>query len=145
MSEIENFLINLSEQLCPISWDGGFAELSRAEQIFVAIWELEAEVNNGGISQYYWNSAGDQASQVPDALEIIGAPAMANIIRRANALFPDDPPADRDARERLLESIGSELNEKFDKLTDEFCEYPENLSALLNDFVLAHRREIRGT
>ena len=144
MSDIENYLIGISDQLCPLSWDGGFANLSKAEQVFVAVWELEAEINNGGFSQYYWNSAGDQGALVPDALETIGAPTMAGIVRRTNALFPNGPSADRDEREAFLSSAGSELDEQFDSLTDEFCAYPENLSTLLNDFVLANRPDIRG-
>ena len=35
--------------------------------------ELEAEINNGGFDQYFFNSAGDKAAEAINALEAIGA------------------------------------------------------------------------
>jgi len=144
MSERESYLIALSEQLCPLSWDGGLASLSPPEQVFVTIWELEAEVNNGGFTQYYTNSAGDHAERAAQSLETIGAPSMAGIVRRANALFPGGPPRDRDQRSDVLQSLGVELEESLDRLTERFCAYPEDLSELLYRFVRSHCEAIRG-
>ena len=145
MSGHEDYLIALSEQLCPISWDEGLSSLSPSEQIFVTVWELEAEINNGGFSQYYFNSAGDNAKAVVEALEAIGAPLMAGIVRLANALFPEGPPSDQDERTDLLNSLDSETEEALDGLTGEFCAYPENLSDLLHEFVQEHQDAIRGS
>jgi hypothetical protein len=36
-------------------------------------WWVEAEVNNGGFNQYYWNSAGQFANEAPDAFAYFGA------------------------------------------------------------------------
>ena len=41
---------------------------------------LEGEVNNGGFHQYFYNSAGDRTAETIQALEIIGAFAMADIV-----------------------------------------------------------------
>jgi len=142
MSQRENELIALSEQLCPMSWDHGLESLSDAEQVFVTIWELEAEVNNGGFSQYYWNSAGDHAEQAVTSLETIGAPKMADIVRQANAVFLDGPPEDQERRIEFLEAL--EADATFNRLTEKFCAYPENLSQLLYDYVRANLRGFQG-
>lgn len=145
MSAHEDYLIALSKQLCPLSWDEGLSNLSPEEQVFVTVWELEAEVNNGGLAQYYFNSAGDNAQQVVGSLEAVGAPSMASIVTQANALFPGGPPSDQDQRTEGLDSLDSEAEEALDRLTGEFCAYPENLSELLHDFVQEHHDDIRGS
>lgn len=38
-----------------------FTVLSERDRVLVCVVELEAEINNGGFSQYYFNSAGDLA------------------------------------------------------------------------------------
>jgi hypothetical protein len=79
-----NFAV--SDVLLPLS-RAGFASLSPAEQAFVLIWDLEADVNNGGFNQYFFNSDFDPGV-VPHALRAIGADRAARIVERALALFP---------------------------------------------------------
>lgn len=51
-------LLRLAESPNSRFWRVNYEALSRAEQIFLMIWELEAEVNNGGFHQYFSNSSG---------------------------------------------------------------------------------------
>ena len=46
----------------------GVKALSPGERVFLYVWNLEAEVNNGGFEQFYLNSAGDNAIETPVAL-----------------------------------------------------------------------------
>ena len=48
-------------------------KLSKSEQAIYIIWNLEAEINNGGFNQYYFNSSGQFADLTPDALKLIKA------------------------------------------------------------------------
>ena len=48
----EKHLAGIYDNLAKFSW----SELSEPERAFVAVWELEAEVNNGGFSQYFFNA-----------------------------------------------------------------------------------------
>lgn len=50
-----NLLIQLSER--GRFWRVEFEELSPVERVFLAIWELESEVNNGVFYQYYSEAA----------------------------------------------------------------------------------------
>ena len=45
---------------------------------------LEAEVNNGGFDQYFYNSAGDNTAETIQALETIGA------TKDESYRYPDD-------------------------------------------------------
>jgi hypothetical protein len=139
----EAFLISLSERLSPIA-NERFSDLSPAERVFFLVWELEAEVNNGGFNQFFFNSAGDRASVTAAARRAIGAERMASIVERANSSFPDGPPADRTVRQHALETIDPDT-ELFDALDQEFYDYPDDLSALLHRFVTENRSDIRGT
>jgi hypothetical protein len=93
---------------------------------------LEAEVNNGGFDQFFYNSAGDNARETILALETIEAGTTADIVKRAAAKFPDGmPPQDRYKRQELLLSRVSPASDAFDELDAEFYGYPDNLSELL--------------
>jgi hypothetical protein len=118
--------------------------LSAAERVFMQVWWVEAEVNNGGFHQFYFNSAGNDAADTPAALEAIGAAKTAAIVRRANARFPGgEPPANRYARQGVLDQLDPDIR-VFSDLDHEFYTGPEDLEALLYAFVIAHRAEIRG-
>ncbi len=138
----EPYLLSISQRLLPESLER-YSGLSRAEQVFVLVWELEAEVNNGGFSQFYFNSSGDRATETVAALRAIGADRTALIVERANARFASGPPADRAVRQEVLLEIDS--NEGlFQDLDSEFYRYPNEISDLLMRFVREHRADIRG-
>ena len=135
-----NELCDLASRALTLFWDKPFEKLSEPEQVFRTIWELEADVNNGGFAQYYLNSSGDTAWFAPAALEQIGAKQASQIVAKANALFPSStPPAARRKRIKQLDKIDEDLFEPFD---DQFMSYPDNLTDLLHAYVVSHRDEI---
>ncbi len=98
---------------------------------------LEREVNNGGFHQYFYNSAGDRTADTIQALEIIGAFAMANIVKRAAQKFPYGmPPRNRfERQEVLLERLETYPNAvAFRALDEEFYEYSDNLAELITKY-----------
>jgi len=136
-------LITLSER--GRFWKVPFENLSEAEQIFRAIWDLESEVNNGGFYQYYYNNSGDTACHVVAALEEIGAEAAAGIVAKANAAFyPVSPSIEQDVRREQLEVIESKYEDLWDSLDEEFFSYPDDLTGLLYDYVKRNKSEIEG-
>ncbi len=128
-------------------WSVTFDELTRPEQVFRAIWDLEAYVNNGGFDQYYWNSAGDTAFAVVDALNEIGADGAASIVTRAHQIFPEGvPPRDRAQRQDLLEQRPDRLekNDILEPLDAAFYAYPDDLMELLFAYVRRNSEDIQG-
>jgi len=49
-------------------------------------WILEAEVNNGGFNQYYFNTDGEFALEAADAFQYFGASEHAALMREANSV-----------------------------------------------------------
>jgi uncharacterized protein DUF4375 len=144
MSDTDNdLIIAISDVLAPLS-SRRFEALSPEEQAFMLVWALEADLNNGGFNQYFFNSNSDHAAAVPGAMRTIGAPQTAEVVERALALFPDGvPPTSRDERQDLLEEIDPD-EELFESLDDAFLAYPHDLTALLAGFARANRSAIRG-
>ena len=116
-----------------------FDSLTPAEQTFHVVWSFEAELNNGGFDQFFFNSAGDYAPQTIAALEQIGASSGADILRRACALFPGGMPNPRrDVRQDQLENITDQNEAAFEKLDAEFYAYPDDISGLLCSYWEMH-------
>src|SRR6266568_5725889 len=59
------------------------------EEIVGLIEAFEDEVNNGGFHQFFYNNAGDNTMETIHAFEAIRAFKMADILKRAAAMFPD--------------------------------------------------------
>ncbi|SEG62233.1 protein of unknown function [Bryocella elongata] len=120
-----------------------YSEQSSAQRVFTLLWELEAEVNNGGFWQYFYNLSGEHAPEAPDALRAIGANRCASLVDRALtavAILPEDY-AIEDRRREIVNGLTSEVRDSLNELDTEFYTYPDNLSALLTDFIQAHRYE----
>ena len=119
-------------------FDGdNFDVLSLTDQVLVTIWGLEADVNNGGFDQYYFNGSGDQAFFAPQALRLVGAHRMAAIVARANAVFgPDGPSRTRTARRAQRALVAPDgAKGPWEQLDRKFYEYPEDIYALVTGFV----------
>jgi len=92
---------------------------------------LEGEVNNGSFDQYFYNSAGDRTADTIQALEIVGAFKMAEIVRKAAQMFPGGmPPKDRFERQEILLKLYPNAI-AFRDLDEEFYDYPDKLADLL--------------
>jgi len=98
--------------------------------------ELEGQVNNGGFHQFFFNSAGDCTAETISALDVIGAHAVADLLKRAAGMFPNgSPPKDRQARIEVLRTSFPKTDE-FRTLDEEFFAYPDDLASLLENYVL---------
>ncbi len=115
----------------------GLDALSEKDKVVASIFALEAEVNNGGFDQFYYNSAGDLAYCVPQALRIIGAPKTAEITEKANSIFGENGPSrDHVLRSKQLQCLGDQYDEFLGELDDQFYEYPHDLYALLEQYLV---------
>jgi hypothetical protein len=114
----------------------GFDSLTELEKVLSAIWALEAEVNNGGFDQFFFNSAGDLAHYAPNALKQIGAFQMAELAERANSVFgPGGPPKNWEERRFLVRQFSEKEEKILDEVTSAFYKYPDNVQALVEQFV----------
>lgn len=118
----------------------GPAGLSPVERTLAALWCFESEVANGGFEHFYRSKHGDLAAYAPAAFGAIGAPALATIAERANAVFgPAGIPADRTARTEALAALPSAERATFDTLEEEYAASDLDLDPLIEAYVTATR------
>jgi hypothetical protein len=114
----------------------GFKSLSEKELIIFTVWWLEAEVNNGGFHQYFWNSAGDHANQTLSALEQVGAVKTAGLLKSAmDIAFEGYAPEERAVRQNLLAKDEENKEEKLGELDSKFYEYKDDFYKLINVYI----------
>lgn len=85
--------------------EAGYAGLAPAERTYYLGCVLNGEVYNGGLHQFYSNSAGDRYADTVSALDELRASNSLRILRRScDLLFPgaDAPPSDRARRFEVL-------------------------------------------
>jgi hypothetical protein len=137
-----NFLINLSMSDKTAFGKVDFAKQSIPQKVFSAIWAVEDEVNNGGFSQYFYNTSNETASFVVEALETIGAPQTAAIAREAISIaFPSGLPTTFEEIRQAADEFPEDVTEKLDALDQQFFRYPHPLADLLFSYVAQHPDE----
>ncbi len=137
-------LFKISDDLYARQGREGLSGLSECERTFLCVWQLEAEVNNGGFDQFFFNSAGNHAVETVAALEAIGAPKTAALVLEANSILcADGAPKERGDRQRMLTSLSQESTDRLEQLDQKFYQYVESLESLLRVYVERHRAEFR--
>jgi hypothetical protein len=132
------YLIQLSESEQTDFGRTEFAAQPPDQQVFSAIWVLESGVNSDGFSGYFSSWDGDTTNFAPEALERIGAPNAAAIVRRALQAVSVTPlPSDHDQREALVLDLDDAKSDALEAFDSEFFAYPDNLTECLFAFVAA--------
>ena len=149
VQELEGWLFGEWERICRDEEAKGFAGLPHRDQAFHDIWMLEAELNNGGFSQYMFNSTGDRGLPAVEALREVGAPSLANLCERFFALLSTGAPAaDQDARQAQLDEAAERMGEDAfedacSALEAEFYAGEDELRRLLVAYVDGGRRNLQ--
>ncbi|WP_445365041.1 DMP19 family protein [Microbulbifer sp. ANSA001] len=132
MTERFDELMGLVDPIIDKYLGAGSESLNEHELVMVCVWMLEAEVNNGGFNQFFWNSAGDISIETVASLHKIGASKTASIVEAANANFGEmGPPKDREVRQQELEALEESGVLKLDSLDSDFYKYPNDLEELM--------------
>ncbi|MBD3922144.1 DUF4375 domain-containing protein [Paenibacillus sp. PR3] len=135
------FIIELSQVLFDKTNYGEHLDrLDEIELTFYLINELEMEVNNGGLDQYFFNSSGKNAKKAIAALHKIEATFTANLVQEAQKCY-DGGWKGPLLRFFHLYNEDKQLAEmdKFDKV---FYEYRESISELLINYIRKNLKEV---
>ena len=141
LSDRNSFIIAMS------SWIGrksNYGEdmdaLTPEEQTFIICNHLEGEVNNGGFSQYLYNSSGNNAYRVAACMDTLGAHRTAEICRSAFAVFNQPIPQDWDDRQEFLdEFLTDEIDVFLSQCDSLFYQYEDDLEQLTYSYILTHK------
>ena len=112
-----------------------FATLPRQSQVACCIHALEAEVNNGGLVQFFTNSSGLFVPQTLNALEEIGASITRDLLEKAVGIaYPGGFPADPTEYDEIDDS--DEVTEALSLLDDQFYKYDDPITDLVNEYLM---------
>jgi len=116
---------SLEDRWGRLAFDG----LTLAEREVVALYWLEAEVMNGGLHQYFYNSSGDLALYAVSGLKRVGALQSLEALSRAiSKLGGGSYQIDQEKRDELLNALGFE-DDPFDAETRLLQSLPEHFLA----------------
>jgi hypothetical protein len=115
---------------------------NKARRSVYVAWQLDAEVNNGGFNQFYYNPSGKFYPLVPESLKYIGASLLADLTRRANKTY-----------EQQLDRIKKKQDGTLDGFSKSYKDNPlneydnayyqlnkkESLEKIIVDFVRTHK------
>ena len=117
--------------------------INDTQRVFYITQNLEMEVNNGGFSQYFFNSDGFFANEIVSAFEKIGAFKTAEICKKAIGIFPDAVPTDWEERQEFLTPDNEKEEERIEEILNEcdmaFYEYEEDLEELNYQFIIKNK------
>lgn len=123
----------------------GVGALNDPQRVAFLVVELDAMATMKGLSGYYDSASGDWAEECAGALDRIGAPESARLIREANALFAGGAPArDWEARRDQLSQLAVEAKAGLDAIGTRFLSYPDGLGGKLEHFAAQHMEELRA-
>lgn len=141
IEDANDFVVELNDHISEkCQYGDNMDALSVPERLFYVAQTLEMEVNNGGFSQFFYNSSGAFAGEVVQAFETIGARRTAQICGRALAVFGREIPVDHDERQEMLDEMDcDEVNDILEECDDAFYEYEDDLNALNRAYVLKNK------
>ncbi len=137
---------NLSEKL-PTDYENEYQTVmtwNKPRQAIYMIWALEAELNNGGYNQFYFNSSGQFYKELPDALRLVGANKFADLTQRANNLFEKENEKISKHQDGTIEGFSKSYEDNpLNDLDTEFYELykTENLLQIQVDFIRKNKNE----
>lgn len=134
-------LQGFKERLSKACADGGGTDEQR---LYEAVFLLDAEVCNGGFSQYFFNSWGGDWQLAVRGLEAIGSTERLALTRQAIAKFgASGPSTERSTRMTQLAGIERAEKNPFEALESRYYKSTEPFHVLLLKYVITHPDEFR--
>jgi Sec-independent protein translocase protein TatA len=119
-------------------------KLTKAQQAMFSVWWVEAEVNNGGFNQFYFNSSGQYAQMAVEGFELFGASKFADLMRQANQIYNENKERLEEFDDGTMESFSASYKENpLNDLDTEFYELydTEPLNKLRIAYIRKHLSE----
>jgi len=109
------------------------SKLTKGQQAVFSTWWLEAEVNNGGFNQFYFNSIGQFAEMAEIGFKTIGAENFSNLTKQANIIYIKNKERLEEFDDGTLESFSESYNDNpLNEMDKKFYEFykSENIGDL---------------
>ena len=134
-------LVSALESALDSKKDSG-KDMSEVEMTILAVEALDREVNNGGFSQFFYNSSVEYTPIIVDSLKAIGCNEIAELTKKAIDLLGLDA-LDPDVIEERMDPDDEELEEALGELDDiYYSEINDAPAYALFEFIKSHRDKI---
>lgn len=121
-----------------------YVSLPEPQRYFIAVFMCDAEINNGGLAQYFVNSTGDHWRDAVAGLEVMGSTERLAILREAIALFGDAGPSeDHKTRQNQLSRVYKKKETAFKALDRRYYASKEVVEVFTSAFILEHRASFK--
>lgn len=118
--------------------------LNKPQQTIYLTAILNMEINCGGFNQYYYNQKMEFARLTPAAFELIGAPQLTELVKKANKIYEAESEKINKHKDGTIEGFSETyLDNSLNLLDDRYmqlCEQ-EHLIRLQADFIRKHKGE----
>ncbi len=95
----------------PAEYEQSLRSFSLAQRLIYALQWYDAEVNNGGHDQFYWNSTGIVWRDALAAYHAIGALGIADILQQSADRLGGSPSLDRGERQQQMSDLAPNFND----------------------------------
>ena len=139
----DDMVIKVYHAVCEKCDDGAFMEkLNAVERVLYITQKLETEVNGGGFSQFFYNTAGRFWDRLVPAFMVIGAVRTANICASALSALGGHPlpTVSEECAARLDRRENEEVEAALDECDKAFYEYEDDLTARNAAYIRKHKR-----
>jgi hypothetical protein len=125
-----------------IDWEQDYETLSGPQQVFRSVWNMNAEIQNGGFWQYFWNSSGELVPHILTSLHSIEAHGVTAIVAQAIEVIGPLPWTDTDARRAAMDVRADEIENSLNALDDAYCAKIDDLILALHNYATRHATEL---
>ncbi|WP_160168332.1 DMP19 family protein [Novipirellula maiorica] len=130
-------LQNFEDRIWAKEKSSGWESLNKEQQMYSAVFWLDAEVNNGGHSQYFFNSAGNNWQVAREGLKAMGSTERLPTFEGVLSLFGDEKPfPDREKRQEQLAAVYANNEKAFDEYDSKYYAANESVEVLSRRFVI---------
>ncbi len=122
----------------------GVTSLTPTQRLWYAVFNFDAEICNGGLSQYFLNSSGENWKEALAGLEAMKTAERAEILREAVTKFGTGGPAlDTKKRREQLAALGRKDDKLFEDLNERYFACSPVLEAFTTRYVIDHAQDFR--
>ena len=113
----------------------GLDSFSRAEKSVYLAGDMIRQLDSGGFATYFYNT-GHLASELPGALEAIGAEECRLLVEQAISIFGETPSTDYDKMIEQLDKVTDNFETNpWEALDDKYYDLEENLGEKIMNYV----------
>lgn len=118
--------------------------LSFGQKALYYWWYVDAQVTNGGFTQFYYNDYGKYVPTIIKGLKHIGDDKMAELVNRSYELYLKENKKIKDARQGGLQEFSNLYKEikDFNELDDEYYELNDQTMKIIENYVRNNPNEI---